>query len=57
MNIIHLDQPTAATMTSMKEMLKVYEKVNKGDKYSEAIGKYRAIYSNLMDEVLGRVAA
>ena len=55
MDIIHLDQPTAKTMTDMKGLLKVYSNQNNTDgRYSEAIDKYSAIYGSLMNEILGR---
>jgi hypothetical protein len=55
MDIISLDQPTAATMTTMKGLLKVYSAQNNADgRYSEAIDRYNAIYRSLMNEVLGR---
>lgn len=55
MDIIHLDQPTAKTMTDMKGLLRVYGAQNNVDgRYSEAIDKYTAIYGSLMNEVLGR---
>lgn len=55
MNIIYLDQPTAATMTSMKGLLKVYSaQPNNDGRYSEAIDRYTGIYSALMNEVLGK---
>ncbi len=55
MDIIHLDQPTAKTMTDMKGLLKVYGAQNNADgRYTEAMDKYSAIYGSLMNEVLGR---
>ena len=54
MKVIHLDQPTAATMTSIKSALKVYEKKNVTGKYNDAVEKYNSIYKSLMDDVLGR---
>jgi hypothetical protein len=53
-NIIYLDQPTATTMTSVKEMLKVYSRQNDGGKYDEAVERYRGVYKALMNEILGK---
>jgi len=54
MEIIYLDQPTAKTMTDMKGLVKAYTRQNKDGSYTENIEKYQTIYSNLMNEVLGR---
>lgn len=54
MEVIYLDQPTAKTMTDMKGLVKAYTRQNKTGQYDEAISKYSTIYSNLMNEVLGR---
>lgn len=52
-NIIYLDQPTAASMTTAKELIKLYTKKDP-KKYSEAIEKNTARYRGYMDELLGR---
>ncbi len=54
MNVIYLDQPTARTMTDMKEFVEVYRKHNKDGKFDENISRYSTVYDNLMNEVLGR---
>lgn len=50
-NIIYLDQPTAASMTTYKELIKMYSKKDP-KKYEEAIAKNRTRYRNAMDEVI-----
>ena len=50
-NIIYLDQPTAASMTTYKELIKMYSKKDP-KKYEVAIAKNRARYRNAMDEVI-----
>lgn len=52
-NVIHLDQPTAASMTTYKELIKMYSKKDP-KKYEDAIAKNRARYRNAMDEVVNR---
>lgn len=52
-NIIHLPKDTAATMTTYKELLKMYDKRDP-KKYAAAIKKNEDRYEKLMDEVLGR---
>jgi len=54
MEIIYLDQPTAKTMTDMKGLVKAYSRHNNDGSYTENIEKYQAVYSSLMNEVLGR---
>lgn len=51
MNVIHLDQPTAACMTTYKELIKLYEKKDPV-KYEEAIAKNKARYRTGMEEIL-----
>lgn len=53
-NIIYLDRATAATMTMLSEILKVYKTKNVGGKYDDAMEKDKAVYDTLMDQVLGR---
>lgn len=50
-NIIYLDQPTAASMTTYKELIKMYSKKDP-KKYEVAIAKNRARYRNAMDELV-----
>jgi len=50
-NIIYLDQPTAASMTTYKELIKLYRGKDP-TKYEEAIAKNKARYRTSMDEVL-----
>ena len=54
MKIISLDQPTAATMTNIMSLLKLYSSKNKNGKYDAAIEQYSNVYRSLMDDVLGR---
>lgn len=49
--IIHLDQPTAAAMTTYKELVKMYSKKDP-KKYEDAIAKNKARYRTSMDEVI-----
>lgn len=53
MKIIYLDQPTAASMTTYKELIKLYSSKDP-IKYEEAIEKNKARYRAGMDEILGR---
>lgn len=54
MDIIYLDQATAKTMTDMKGLVNVYSSRNVAGKFDENIEKYSTIYSNMMNEILGR---
>lgn len=51
--IIHLDQPTAAAMTTFKELEKMYRKRDP-IKYEDAIAKNKARYRSSMEEVLSQ---
>lgn len=53
-NIIYLDQPTAASMTTYKELIKMY-KGKDPQKYEEAIQKNKARYRTSMDELISNV--
>lgn len=55
-NVIHLDQPTAAAMTTFKELEKMYRRKDPV-KYEEAIAKNKARYRSAMEEVLQTVAS
>lgn len=50
-NVIHLDQPTAASMTTYKELVKMYSRKDP-KKYEVAIAKNRTRYRNEMDELI-----
>lgn len=52
--VIYLDQPTAAAMTTFKELEKMYRKKDP-IKYEEAIQKNKTRYRSSMDEVLSQV--
>lgn len=52
--IIYIDQPTAAAMTTYKELEKMYRRKDPV-KYEEAIAKNKARYRNSMEEVLSAV--
>lgn len=54
-NVIHLDQPTAACMTTYRELVKMYTKRDPV-KYREAIDKNRARYRNEMDLLMEQTA-
>lgn len=49
--IIHLDQPTAAAMTTFKALENMYRRRDPV-KYREAIDKNRARYRNEMDQLM-----
>lgn len=49
--IIRLDQPTAAAMTTYKELEKMYRRKDPV-KYEEAIAKNKARYRNEMDLIM-----
>lgn len=49
--IIRLDQPTAAAMTTYKELEKMYRRKDPV-KYEEAIAKNKARYRNEMDAIM-----
>lgn len=49
--VIYIDQPTAAAMTTFKELIKLYTKKDP-KKFEDAIGKNKARYTALMEEVL-----
>ena len=51
--IITLDQPTAAAMTTYKELVKMYSKKDP-KKYEDAIAKNKARYRSSMDEILSQ---
>lgn len=51
--IIRLDQPTAAAMTTYKELEKMYRRKDPV-KYEEAIAKNKARYRNEMDQLVLR---
>lgn len=51
--VIYLSQSQAATMTTFKELVKLYTSKN-SPKFDEAIEKNKARYKAGMDEVLGR---
>ena len=53
--IIHLDQPTAAAMTTYKELVKMYTKKDP-TKYEDAIAKNKARYRTTMDEVISNAS-
>ena len=50
-NVIHIDQPTAAAMTTYKELEKMYRRKDPV-KYEEAIAKNKARYRNEMDLIM-----
>lgn len=54
MDVIYLDQPTAATMTNMKSLVAVYRKHNSNGKFDDNITRYTAVYNTMMAELLGR---
>ena len=49
--IIYIDQPTAAAMTTYKELEKMYRRKDPV-KYEEAIAKNKARYRNEMDQLV-----
>lgn len=51
--IIYLDQPTAAAMTTYKELVKMYSGKDP-KKYEEAIAKNKARYRSEMDGILSQ---
>ena len=50
-NVIYIDQPAAAAMTTYKELVKMYQSKDPV-KYSEAIAKNKARYRSGMDEIM-----
>lgn len=52
--IIYLDQPTAAAMTTFKELEKMYRRKDPV-KYEVAIQKNKARYRSSMDDILSQV--
>lgn len=51
--VIYLDQPAAAAMTTYRELVKMYQGKDPV-KYSEAIAKNKARYRSGMDEIMER---
>lgn len=54
MKIIHIDQPTAATMNMNRELIKLHQSVNREGKHDRAIDKHKTMYKNFMNQILGR---